>query len=64
MSKLPQMQILREKNGFTREDVAKILRISIHTYTSYELGNREPNIVRIRQLSKLFKCTIDELLEE
>lgn len=64
MSKLPQMQKLREKNGFTREDVSKILGISIHTYVSYETGTREPNIERIRQLSRLFKCTTDELLKE
>lgn len=62
MSKLPQIQIQREKNGYTREEVAKILGISINTYNSYEWGNRKPKIERIQQLAKLFKCTIEELM--
>lgn len=64
MSKLPQIQILREKNGYTREEVAKILGISINTYNSYEWGNRRPKIERIQQLAKLFKCTTDDILRE
>lgn len=62
MSKLPQIQILREKSGYTKEEVADILGISINTYNSYEWGNRRPKIERIQQLAKLFKCTTDDIL--
>ena len=64
MKKLTNIKVLREKNGYTREEVAEILGISINTYNSYEWGSRKPKLERIRQLAKLFKCTMEDLTKE
>jgi len=64
MKKLPKIKVLRNENGFTREEMAEELQISKYTYKAYELGYREVNLTILKKLSKVFKCTTDELLKE
>lgn len=62
--KLPKIKALRIKGKLTREEVANRLGISKEAYRWYELGYREPKAKIIKELSKIFKCTTDELLKE
>jgi len=57
-----KLQELRKLNGYKGKDVALILGISIRTYESYEQGKRKPKIEKLKQMAKLFKCTIDDLV--
>ena len=49
--------------GFSVPEVAERLQVSIQMIYMYESGDRIPNVKRLKQLSDLYKKTIDELLE-
>lgn len=57
-----RLRSLREKCGFTQEQVAKTLNIDRSSYTYYETGKTEPSIASLIKLSNLFKVPIEDLL--
>lgn len=57
------IKTLRIKAGLTRADVAKILNVSKSAVAMWELGQRQPNAKKLKQLAKLFDITVDQLLE-
>lgn len=57
-----RLRSLREKCGFTQEQVAKTLNIDRSSYTYYETGKTEPSIASLIKLSNLFKVSIEDLL--
>jgi transcriptional regulator with XRE-family HTH domain len=58
LSKLKKKRI---ENGYTQQEVAKIIKVSFSSYTKYEQGSREPGLETLKQLSILFKCKVDDL---
>lgn len=54
---------LRQKCGFTQQQVADELGITKATYSGYETGRREPDVFKIKALAKLFGVSGDDLLE-
>ena len=57
-----RLRSLREKCGFTQEQVAKTLNIDRSSYTYYETGKTEPSIASLIKLSNLFKVPVEDLL--
>lgn len=57
-----RIRLLRHQNGWSQEDVAKKLEISIPAFSKIETGITDINLSRISQIAKLFDLTIVELL--
>ncbi len=52
----------REQKGYTAQEAATSLGISITTLCSWENGKTYPTAQRLIQLCKLYECSADELL--
>lgn len=57
-----RLKQLREKKGWTQNDVASILDIAKSTYVKYERGEREPRYGTLIALAELFQVSADYLL--
>ncbi|MEY8559564.1 helix-turn-helix transcriptional regulator [Jeotgalicoccus halotolerans] len=55
---------LRERNGLTQQDVAIALDTTKQTISRYETGERKANQDVLYELSKVFKCSIDDFFPE
>ncbi len=58
---LLKLKEFRRKAKLTQKDVAKALNIGQPGYSMIESGQRLPNAEQIMQLSKIFKCTPNDL---
>ena len=56
------LKAARLKKGMSQQDVADALGIAKSTYSMWETGNREPNLMRIIALTKVLEVSGDELL--
>lgn len=54
--------MLRHQKGWSQEDVAKQLDISIPAFSKIETGITDINLSRLEQISKLYEMTIVQLL--
>lgn len=52
----------REKKGFSQKQMAEFLGIAPSTYSLYESGKREPDVLKIRNIAKILKVSGDMLL--
>jgi len=52
----------RTISGKTQHEVAVLLGILDNAYQKYEGGDREPNLLRLRQLSEILNVSTDFLL--
>lgn len=57
-----RIRLLRHQKGWSQEDVAKRLEISIPAFSKIETGITDVNLSRIEQISKLFELSVVELL--
>lgn len=48
--------------NMTQAEVAKAVGIAKNTYCNWERGTREPNILKIKALAKLFGISVDYLV--
>lgn len=53
----------RESRGYTQQQVADYMKIDKSTYCGYETGKRQPDVQKIKQLSKFLGVSGDDLLE-
>ena len=53
---------LRLDAGMTQAEVAKEIGVAKNTYCNWEGGTREPNILKIKMLAKLFGVSVDYLV--
>lgn len=53
---------LREKSNMTQGELAAKLGISQVAISHFEQGTRCPRLITLQNMSKIFNCTIDELL--
>ena len=58
-----RLQELREKTGYTQEQVADLIGISRSTIGGYESNISKPRISVLRKLATLYKTTTDYLLD-
>jgi len=57
-----KIRLLRHQRGWSQEDVAKRLDISIPAFSKIETGITDVNLSRLDQISRLFDLTIVQLL--
>lgn|SRR5690554_315040 len=57
-----KIRLLRHQRGWSQEDVAKQLDISIPAFSKIETGITDVNLSRLDQISRLFGLTIVQLL--
>ena len=57
-----KLQELRKQKGLTQEELAKAIFVSRAAISKWESGRGYPNIDSLKQISKLFSVSIDELL--
>lgn len=48
--------------GFSAKQLSELVGVDISTITRYETGEREPNILTLSKLAKIFKVSTDYLL--
>lgn len=53
----------REARGYTQQQIADRMGIDKSTYCGYETGKRQPDVIKIKQLSKILGISGDDLLE-
>ena len=58
-----KIRYLREKVGYTQQQLANFLNIDRSTYAYYESGKTKPDIETIMKLSKIFNVPFTEFLE-
>src|SRR3954462_2172046 len=57
-----KIRLLRHQRGWSQEDVAKRLDISIPAFSKIETGITDINLSRLEQISNLFEMTVVQLL--
>ena len=57
-----KLQELRKNKGFTQEELAEILYVSRTAVSKWESGRGYPNIDSLKEISKFFEVSIDDLL--
>lgn len=56
-----KLRMLREKLGYSQNDVAKLLGISRTAYVKYETGDSKPTR-KLKELSEIFNVSLDYLM--
>lgn len=59
-----KLKKLRKEYNLTQEELAEKLYVSRQAITKWESGDGTPDIENLKQISKLFNTTIDELVKE
>ena len=59
-----KLKMLRKESKMTQEQLAEKLNVSRQAITKWESGDGVPDIENLKQISKLFNITIDELVKE
>lgn len=52
----------RKEKGLTHQQMAEELKINRVTYTNWENGKREPELVKVTEIAGILNCTVDYLL--
>lgn len=60
---LKRLRNLRIHAEMTQEEAAQKLGLTQATYSRYESGTNEPDLETLRNISMLFDCSLDFLLE-
>lgn len=55
--------LLRKKAGLSQESLAEKLNITRQTVSNWELGQTTPDILQAKELSKIFKVSLDDLTD-
>lgn len=56
------LRILREKCGYTQQQLANVLNVDRSTYSYYESGKTTPDISSLLLLSQVFSISLADLL--
>ena len=59
-----KLKQLRSEKGLTQKDLADQLHVSFQTVSKWENDENEPDISTLRELSKLYDCSVDYLISE
>lgn len=57
-----KIRLLRHQKGWSQEDVAKKLDISIPAFSKIETGITDVNLSRLNQIAQLFNLSLSQLL--
>lgn len=56
------LKAIRRENGLSQAELAKKLNLADTSVSAYELSKNEPTIETLKNMSKLFNVSIDELV--
>ena len=59
-----KLKSLRVKQGLTQKDLADQLHVTFQTVSKWENDENEPDISTLKELAKLYDCSVDYLLSE
>ncbi len=54
---------LRKKSGLSQEELAEKVGVARQTISTWELGETSPDLKQAKELSKIFKVSLDELAD-
>ena len=57
-----KMVELRKKMGLSQEELAEKVGVARQTISKWELGDSSPDLLQAKELSKIFKVSLDELV--
>ena len=57
-----KIKMLRSKSGLTQKDLADEMHVTFQTVSKWENNENEPDISTLREMAKLFSCSMDYLL--
>lgn len=63
MSFPEQLKKARKRAGYTQKEVANHIGITNSAYCAYEIGNRQPDVEKIRMIADFLCVSIDTLFE-
>ena len=55
--------LLRKKEGLSQENLAEKLNVTRQTISNWESGQTTPDIVQAKNISKIFKISLDDLTD-
>lgn len=55
--------LLRKKEGLSQESLAEKLNVTRQTVSNWELGQTTPDIQQAKNISKIFKISLDDLTD-
>jgi len=58
------LNLLRQKHGYTLEALAEIISVSRQTVAKWEAGDSYPDIMNCMKLATLYKISLDELVNK
>lgn len=58
------IKILREKRKLTQQEVAEKMNVGQSTVAMWETGQSFPRADKLKLLSEILGCTVDDLLSE
>lgn len=58
-----QIAHLRKGNKYTQEQLAEKLKVSSQAVSKWENGNAVPEIPLLCEMSRLFNCSVDRILD-
>lgn len=53
----------RKEKGLTQSEIAEAMNITKSTYCGYETGKRQPDVMKIKQISEILGIPADRLLQ-
>lgn len=59
-----KLKKLRSEKGLTQKDLADQLHVTFQTISKWENDENEPDISTLRELARLFDCTVDYLVSD
>lgn len=58
-----RLKTARVSLGMTQREVAEKLGVTVSTYSGYETGKREPDVLKLKLLARILNTSGDVLLE-
>ena len=59
-----RLKEMRKRAGLTAREVALVLGVSFQNVYNWEGGSYLPEAARLKELAKLYRCSVDELLAD
>lgn len=57
-----RLKTIREKNGLTQKDLAKLIEVNEKSIYRYEAGVSEPSLTILIRMAEVLHCSIDYLV--
>lgn len=59
-----QLESIRVQYGYSQEQVARRLEISLNTVRNWETGKTEPTLSKLKQLAELYDMTTPDFIKK